>query len=384
MLKRFKDRTPGQCTGTVDIMTDGNGKHFEPRREGLGIILAFLAVSLAASGLCAGQAARRTNPRQITFEVEYTCALIHGGLPKALLVALPIPVSDEYQDIEITDRGRGSLLNIPETRDMYLTFRKVFKVNSGNIKDKILTMRYTVDATLYDVVTDFSVIDSFYPVTESLAPYTTHTRSVDKFILPTHPDIMRMARKIAVEYKVPEHNPLAFARAAFQYVVENFRLTEQKRLNGLSRLEQTLRSGSGHSGELVNVYTSLLRNRKIPCRQLVGVTLDGRPHVFADFYLQEYGWIPVDVANQIIDPKADFFGRTQASTRPVIMTHGLNLSVVPMGWKREKVDFLQLFSRWYKPHISSVIGRFRDTYVINGYRIVESEKKNKVSTSKSI
>ncbi|UQT32617.1 transglutaminase-like domain-containing protein [Parabacteroides distasonis] len=46
-----------------------------------------------------------------------------------------------------------------------------------------------------------------------------------------------------------------------------------------------------------------MRAKKIPAKHIVTVRPDGSHHVWADFYLERYGWIPVDVNARLVDPR---------------------------------------------------------------------------------
>lgn len=65
--------------------------------------------------------------------------------------------------------------------------------------------------------------------------------------------------------------------------------------------EEALQRGSGTCGEYTNLLLALLRGRGIPARFITGLIYDPESprgfrtfHAWAEFYLQGYGWIPVD------------------------------------------------------------------------------------------
>lgn len=53
---------------------------------------------------------------------------------------------------------------------------------------------------------------------------------------------------------------------------------------------------------------NLLRAKGIPAKHIVTVRPDGSYHVWADFYLEKYGWIPVDVNMKLDNPEGNYFG----------------------------------------------------------------------------
>ena len=63
-------------------------------------------------------------------------------------------------------------------------------------------------------------------------------------------------------------------------------------------LDDILNNGGATCGGLSSVYISILRNNGIPARFMTGGTVHESGifggHVWTEFYLENYGWIPVD------------------------------------------------------------------------------------------
>jgi hypothetical protein len=78
-----------------------------------------------------------------------------------------------------------------------------------------------------------------------------------------------------------------------------------------------LSNGGGDCGGLMVIYVSLLRCKNIPSRPLVGMCPSGSGHGYADFYLEGYGWVPVDPTQICLFPNVtgynnNIFGKGDA------------------------------------------------------------------------
>ena len=99
---------------------------------------------------------------------------------------------------------------------------------------------------------------------------------------------------------------LDYARRCYEYTAANYRYLNAN--TGLHTLSDNLKNGGGDCGNLSAIYLSLLRNKEIPARPVVCIRPDGSFHVWSEFYLEVYGWIPVDVTYKNSDMRGNYFG----------------------------------------------------------------------------
>lgn len=59
------------------------------------------------------------------------------------------------------------------------------------------------------------------------------------------------------------------------------------------------RTRKSHCGGLSSIFVATMRANGIPARWLLGCWADGGPHVMAEFYAEDIGWVPVDPAVSI-------------------------------------------------------------------------------------
>jgi hypothetical protein len=82
---------------------------------------------------------------------------------------------------------------------------------------------------------------------------------------------------------------------------------------------------------------------------LVGIRTDGSEHVWTDFYLEKYGWIPVDATYKNSNKNGDFFGRVSVKDVPVILSFGVDLTINGIDQNQtvpKKIEILQKDTQW--------------------------------------
>ena len=263
--------------------------------------------------------------------------LVRKYMPERLQLALPLVVTNEYQRAALPEPLPHIIREHTETMEKYYVMEFL---------DKDLTwmgvrwnLGYTVNVTLYDVRADFSKITELNPDTDRASRYRGYTGD-GIYVDPDNWEI----RNISSNLMQRSANSLEFARHCYDYVCQNFEyippVTKRKKRDKddpmsdkaaemdlrLRRLEIVLRDKRGNSGDLNSVLVSLLRSQGVTARHLAAIRLDDSArHMFADFYLPDYGWIPLDVGSAMSTGR-DYFGRMYASDRMMIVSKGVNLS----------------------------------------------------------
>ncbi len=194
---------------------------------------------------------------------------------------------------------------------------------------------------LYDIKADFSKIETIYPYDTNSLVYQWYTGEISPYIIPDHPAVKKIGDALFAE----SDNLLDYARRAYEYVAANF--SYLKPLTGLHPLEDILANRGGDCGNLSSVYVSLLRYKGIPARHLVAVKPRGFLHAWTDFYLEGYGWIPVDVTLKQEDPEGDYFGRVRQEDNGIIVMHRINPALQITDDVRLEVPLLQRFGYFY-------------------------------------
>ncbi len=132
-----------------------------------------------------------------------------------------------------------------------------------------------------------------------------------------------------------EQNPYNQAKLIYTYMVNNFKIKEKIRSGNISPLD-LLDKKNGDAYDFAIIYTTLLRAAGIPARPLSGIlveqSLNTRNHWWTEFYLENYGWVPVDSAlgaglqyspfKKIENPKDFYFGNLDS--QHITISYGWN------------------------------------------------------------
>ncbi len=106
-----------------------------------------------------------------------------------------------------------------------------------------------------------------------------------------------------------ERNPYLQARLLFDWLSTGIEFMP----GGTSTpgAEATLDVGRGDCGQISRLFVAMCRSLEIPARTVSNVWLDGGRHRFAEFHVEPYGWIPVDISvAQALDPETTAFSAT--------------------------------------------------------------------------
>lgn len=108
-------------------------------------------------------------------------------------------------------------------------------------------------------------------------------------------------RTIAEEATRGLTNPLMQARAIYDYVVETMVYDKTRPGWGHGDTERACDIRAGNCTDFHSLFISLARAKGIPARFIMGFPIPGQSrgevkgyHCWAEFYLQDIGWVPVD------------------------------------------------------------------------------------------
>lgn len=133
------------------------------------------------------------------------------------------------------------------------------------------------------------------------------------------------------------------ARRLYDWIIDNFEY--QYPPKGRS-IETTLRTKSGDCGSFAILFAYLCRNEGIDARPVFGFNARSGdyPHAWAEFFLPEYGWIPVDLSRGQKDNRDYYFGNLD--NQRLTFSKGTNFDLVPPLPNGKKALFLQSRAIW--------------------------------------
>jgi transglutaminase-like putative cysteine protease len=256
-----------------------------------------------------------------------------------------VPETNEYQDVKHIRASHGRVFLYPENTQRYLQSR--FERYENPMPSDSFEVFHEFEVTLYDIATDFSKIKKIYPYNRNDPLYSRYTGKNTVWIDPHHPTIRRISQQIAKESK----DPLEFARNAYNYVVNNFNYQTDKENHSLTTI---LKNSGGDCVAFSFVFVSLLRSQGIPARTIYAVRPSSEEypdvsfHCSTEFYLERYGWIPVDATIGSGDKKGDYFGHIrQERWHGVIVLRDFDVSILGINREPMKVGALQMAVSWH-------------------------------------
>ena len=248
-------------------------------------------------------------------------------------IFLPYPSNDQYQ--QITDISTdGEVLDF-EDAGSYVAWYGEYDNEEKIDSSFSVTFRYRT----YSVEVDFSVIEEIHPYDTTSAIWKNYTGKSGKYIDPENRDIIKAADRMWDQ----SEDIVDYARRCYEYVASRFQYLNPN--TGIHTLEDNIRNGGGDCGNLSAIFISLLRNKEIPARTVNCIRPEGSFHVWSEFYLEGYGWIPVDVTYKNADPSGDYFGTYPGDC--IVVSYDLDKTLLA-GDHEYDLALLQTYAYWYR------------------------------------
>jgi hypothetical protein len=188
-----------------------------------------------------------------------------------------------------------------------------------------------------DVSVDFNSIDTIYPYEHCDPNYENYMGSNLPFIDVEQKELFYMSQLIWAN----SISILDYAEKCYKYVAKSF--DYGLALSGFKSLAFTLKNKVGDCGNLSSVFITLLRMQDIPARHLMAFRPDGSLHVWADFYMANYGWLPVDITYKKDNPDGNYFGNIKFENSGFIVQRGIGHEVSALE-SRMRITGLQTYT----------------------------------------
>lgn len=210
-------------------------------------------------------------------------------------VFLPVPQTNIYQDVDNVTYTEGEVLTDCNYGN------QVVYVDRPDFPGSTYSLKTEFHIYTKKVNVDFSKIKTIHPYNPDSEPCKRHLGDRGRFVMTSHPWVISIGDSLWQQ----SSDVLDYARRCYEYTATHFRY-----IHGPWRtLDEILKAGGGECGDFSTVVVSLLRYKGIPSRHNNCITLAGGYHVWVDFYLEGYGWIPLDATYKNGVPDGDFFGK---------------------------------------------------------------------------
>jgi len=270
---------------------------------------------------------------------------------KKLVLLVPCPQSNEYQDVyelDYTSSGNWILGEISENHNKYLEL----DMNSTELNSvsKNFSVGYSFILHPKNISIDFSPYKNSNGTWKEMPEYDTSSmdyqdniKQSGNIVVPTNSTIVSISNQL---FAACGENKLAYAEKCYEYVASHY--SYMNPYTGLHPLAELLSSGGGDCGNFSSIYISLLRAKGIPARHVVAMGTNGAFHVWAEFYIQDFGWVPVDVTYKNSNPSGNYFGRKDYnSDKLVVVQKGVVMEYATNGVGLVTLDLLQTYGYWY-------------------------------------
>ena len=193
----------------------------------------------------------------------------------------PLPRNNDYQLISNIDTHGGEILDNPGSLDNYVRFTILPEQQpaEGDWGEVMIEFDYVPTKTEY-VTEDVNRIYEYDTTTDTYQRYTKQYYDII--------DIENvLIKNISDELWKEATDVYDYAKKCFDYVNNNLTF---KDIPGMWKpTSEILENEGGSCGGLTTVLLSLLRCKNIPARLVIAYR-----HAWGEFYLENYGWIPVD------------------------------------------------------------------------------------------
>jgi hypothetical protein len=267
---------------------------------------------------------------------------------KFVLVA-PCPQTNEYQEviaINYSSYGKWKLREIDENQNQYLEL----DLYDGQLRavSQNFSVGYTFTLSPKTINIDFSPLKNDDGTWKEMPAYDTssrdykdNTKRSGNIVVPNNKEIQAISNQIFTEC---DNNLLAYAERCYEYFASHYKYLNP--YTGMHPLSKILAAGGGDCGNLSSIYISLLRAKGIPARHVMAIRPNTDFHIWAEFYIQDFGWVPVDVTYKNGNPQGNYFGRYNYKDMAVVQK-GVAMTYKTSGCGSKDVVHLQTFSYWF-------------------------------------
>ncbi len=206
-----------------------------------------------------------------------------GGDDAALYLWIP-RVQENSTQREVQLLNQDPPADIENYNGLMLVYLKgIAKMKNRRVSQTFIFDRYAMDTKI-----DPDKVRTAYETDRPL--YKVYTAS-NSFTPADDEKLGAVVRTVVGREKNPYHK----ARRIYDYVLEKMSFSPEKAHNeALSGLGE----GAGGAYTYATLYVAMLRNSGIPSRTIAGYVItedrSAVPHFWAEFYLDGYGWVPVD------------------------------------------------------------------------------------------
>jgi transglutaminase-like putative cysteine protease len=290
-----------------------------------------------------------------SFRIKYTVTIVTmNSTMDRLQVYLPVPREWDSQEAVQIEQISPKPTSVDEDHDYgnKMAYFQLFDIPRGQSLD--FTIQYSF--TFHEIHThvDPAKVGQYNASDPTYIKYAK--QRPDDNVESDDPAIQKAASEIVGK----ETNPYLKAKLVYNWLVENIRYEFPSPWGA----KETYLKRAGDCGKYTALFCAMAISQGIPCRPIAGLQFSapfphtysskGNPadvnaygmHVYAEFFLPNYGWIPVDATFGRGTGKPDrYFGDTWDAF--LINSKGYGIWTVPPISDIGKLSTLQLYAYWF-------------------------------------
>ncbi|MGC2193728.1 MAG: transglutaminase domain-containing protein [Terriglobales bacterium] len=240
-------------------------------------------------------AARAQSERHFTFHYAFTVKNVPAGQP--VRIWFPLAHPDAYQSVTIL--AKDGDLKLRQTEDSEYGNAILFAEDAKSARSDY---KFTVD---YDVVRREHVTLIKGKLAPGTRPEKVPQLNLARYLEPDQlVPVTGLPAQLAVEQTKSANTQLEKARAIYDYVFATIRYDKSGTGWGHGDTLWACDSKRGNCTDFHSVFMSMARSQHIPARFEIGFPLPTDEHsadipgyhCWAEFYLDQTGWVPVDIS----------------------------------------------------------------------------------------
>lgn len=243
------------------------------------IILLFLT-----NGLIAGSCSVPKPDKKYRYHLKIKFRKVKPG-EDMQYVYYPLPRTNDYQTISDFDTHGGEIFNNTNSIERYVryTITDDQQPAEGKWGEVRLEFNYTPTKSEYKP----AKIEKIYEYDTKSDIYKRYTTKYYEILDTENALVKRVSDSIWNR----STDVLDYAKKCDAYVVDNYTFQDNPGL--WNTTDEIIFYDGGDCGNLSSLFITLLRCKKIPARHVIT-----KGHAWAEFYLENNGWIPVDPTYQ--------------------------------------------------------------------------------------
>lgn len=242
----------------------------------------------------------------------------------SIVLRIPLPpVTPAQRGVEVASEKTESALG-----EIASTLVHIF--DTAHYPENRFSQKHTFVIDTYETLTTIDE-KTVKPYTNRCLQQFASALKNDAIVPSTTEDVTALAKKIIGK----EKNPYRKAKLIYNHMISSFTVLDTTRTNDVSVLD-LLSTKTGDAYDFAMVYCALLRAASVPALPVSGVLVDStmkaKPHWWCEFYIENFGWVPVDCAlgaglayeafTNRENPSAYYFGNLDS--QHIVFSRGMN------------------------------------------------------------